>query len=142
MSESAEALFGERGPHPRGASVESQLEIPRLGTPPRTSGQPIGTNISRLPHQEPSVTFVSSGMREPKERNVLGSAGHGLLHFTALPTGALLFVGGMAIDTVIISGMVATGAIALSAPMLGLLALGTGAVVGGVKLLEFATGKK
>jgi len=142
MSESVEAFFGEREPRFRGASVEHQLETPRLETPPRTSGQPMSTNMSRLLHQEPSVTFVSRRTEGPKERNILGSAGHGLLRFVALPTGALVFVGGMAIDTVIISGMVTTGVVALSVPMLALLALGTGAVVGGVKMLEFATGKK
>lgn len=142
MSESAEALFGERAPHFRGASVERELEIPTRETLLHANGQPTGTHVVRLPHQEPSVTFVSSGMKGPKEKNILSSAGHGLLRFTALPTGVLLFAGGMAIDTAILSGMVATGVVALSIPMLALLALGTGAVVGGVKLLEFAAGKK
>ncbi|TSD05328.1 MAG: hypothetical protein Greene07147_649 [Parcubacteria group bacterium Greene0714_7] len=135
-------LLEEVDSHPRGAFVERQLEVPTLKTLPRTSGQPVGTRVSHFPRQEPSVIFVSSRTGGPKERNILGSAGHGLLRFIALPTGVLAFIGGMTIDTVIISGMVTTGVAALSAPLLALLVLGTSAVIGGVKLVEFATGKK
>lgn len=145
MSESGEVLpvSIEGNPRFHGASVEGRLEIPRLETSsPRTSGQPMSTNMSRLLHQEPSVTFVSSKMKGSNERNILESTGHGLLRFIALPTGVLAFIGGMTIDTVIISGMVTTGVATLSAPLLALLVLGTSAVIGGVKLVEFALRKK
>lgn len=139
MSESAEALFGERGPNFSGLLFERQLEIPTLKMFTGTRSQPTGTHLSRLP-QEPSVTFVSSRMREPKERNVLGSAGHGLLRIAALPLGATLFTLGMLVDSGLAIGFAGGGH--LTGPIAGLATVATATWVAGAKLWEFGIGKK
>ncbi|MFA5877135.1 MAG: hypothetical protein WC880_02100 [Candidatus Paceibacterota bacterium] len=144
MSESGEALpvSVEREPHLRGASAEDLLGIPKLETPTHMGGQPMGTHVSRAPHHEPSVTFVSSGKKTvgSKERNILGSAGHGLLRFLAAPPGAVLFSVGMLIDAGLAIGISAGGT--LTGPLAVLAGVATTSIIAGIALLDFATGRK
>ncbi|TAK58963.1 hypothetical protein EPO14_01445 [Patescibacteria group bacterium] len=140
MSESAEALFGDRGPHFRGPLFERQLEVPTLKMLSGTRSQTTGTHVSRLPHQEPSVTFVSRRTEESKERNILGSAGHGLLRIAALPIGATLFTLGMLVDSGLAVGFAAGGH--LTVPIAALATVATATWIAGAKLWEFGIGKK
>lgn len=140
MSESAEAFFEERGPRFSGPLFERQLEIPTLKMLTGTRSQPAGTHLSRLPHQEPSVTFVSRGMKEPKERNILESTGHGLMRIIALPVGATLFTLGMLVDSGLAIGFAGGGH--LTGPIATLATVATATWIAGAKLWEFGIGKK
>ncbi|MES2135280.1 MAG: hypothetical protein V4449_03515 [Patescibacteria group bacterium] len=143
MSERGETFFGERDPHPREASVERQLEIPAK-TLPRMNGEPAGTHVSRLPHQEPSVIFVSSrtnGETVKVKRGLLSSAGHGVLRLVAAPVGAALFATGILTEVTLVAGLRLVGGV-LTTPQEILAATAATAIVGGIALLDFATGRK
>lgn len=143
MSESAEALFGERGPHFRGPLFERQLGIPTVETLTRTRSQPTGTRLSRLPHQEPSVTFVSSranGETSKTKRGLLSSAGHGALRWLAGPSGVVLFSLGMFVNTGLAIGIAAGGT--LTGPLAVLAGVATASIVAGDKMFRFSLGKE
>lgn len=144
MSESVEVVFEERVPRSRGASVERQLGIPTSETLLRSNERPAGTHVFRPPHYKPKVTFVSSranGETSKTKRGLLSSAGHGTLRWLAGSSGALLCAAGLFTEITIIGGLIATGG-TLAAPLAGLAAAGVGAIVVGLALLDFATGRK
>jgi len=140
----AETFFGERGPHFCGPLFECPLEIPTLDMLPRTSTRPIGTSVSQLPREEPRATFVSSGTNvetAKAKRGLLSSAGHGALRLVAAPVGIALFATGILTEVTIVTGLRLVGG-ALTTPQEILAATAAAAIVGGVALLDFATGRK
>lgn len=106
--------------------------------------------FERRPHGggTPPVKLLAGGSPESNtfniptsERSILRSTGHGLLRIVAFPVGvAFASVGGGAVVT-ILSGLVATGG-TLSIPLATLGAIGVGSFVLGVKMIDFARGKK